>query len=194
MTSYDYNDTVIVLVGPGKTQFTAHTDVVCARSEFFKAACNKHWQEGQLRVISLPDVDPEAFEMYMDLTYNRLVYDFDSSSLPLVKFYVLADYLDDLEARNKAMRLLLMQRHCPSPETTVFLWEHTLRGSLLRQWAVDLVAAKLGIDKFSRWIGLYPEEFVQQMAVKMYGYAPAVITFPSDGLRVYLEAEVEAEE
>lgn len=185
---------MIVLVGARKTQFTAHTDVVCARSEFFKAACHKHWQEGQLRVVSLPDAEPETFQMYMDLTYDRLVFDFDSSPLPLVKFYVLADYLDDLKARNRAMRLLLEQNHTPSPATIEFLWEHTVRGSFLRQWAVDSIAAKLGVDKFSRWMGLYPAEFVQQIAVKMYGYAPAVIAFPSAGLRGYLEVEVEGEE
>lgn len=56
--------------------------------------------------------------MYMDLTYNRLVYDTESSSLPLVKFYVLANYLADVKARNKAMRLLLMQRRPPSSDTT----------------------------------------------------------------------------
>lgn len=193
MTSYDYNDTVLVLVGVEKTRFTAHTDVVCVRSEFFKAACSEHWRESQARVVPLPDADPKTFEMYIDLTYNRLVYDIDSPSRPLVKFYVLADYLDDLKARNKAMRLLLMQRRCPSPEKTAFLWEHTAQGSLLRQWAIDLVAAKLGIDKFAKWIGLYPAEFVQQIAVKMYGYAPAVIPFLSPGLRGYLEAEVEGD-
>lgn len=193
-TSYDYDEVISVVVGLEKAKFSAPRDVVCGRSRFFHKSCSLRWREGQEKVVPLPDCEPETFQMYMDTTYNRLVYDIDSSSLPLVKLHVLADYLVDVKARHRAMRLLLNQRRYPSPETADFLWENTSRGSLLRQWAVDAVAAKLGIDRFARLIGSYPAEFVQQIALKMYGHASAVIPYPSPGLRGYLEAEVRDED
>ena len=131
--------------------------------------------------------------MYMDLTYDRFVYLETSPILPLVKFYVLVDYLQDVRARNKALRLLILRRRCPSPETVGFLWEHTAQGSLLRQWAVDAVSAKLGVDKFARAVGSYPAEFVQQVAVTGLSMRYAIIPYPSAGLQGFLEAEVEDE-
>ena len=194
MTSYyDYNDTVVVLVGAGKTRFTAHTDVVRARSDFFKAACNEYWQEGQTRVVPLPDAEPETFQMYMDLIYNWLVYDNDSSSLPLIKFYVLGDFLREVGTRNQAMRLLLSpkQKNCPSTVSVDFIWKHTAPGCLLREWAVDMIAAKLGPVHFARYITMYPAEFVQEIAMKLQAQAYSQLPHPSANLRHYLEADVE---
>ena len=130
--------------------------------------------------------------MYMDLTYNRLVYHDTFPSLPLVKFYVLVDYLGDFRALNKTLRLLLFRTRCPSPETIGFLWDHTAQESLFRKWAVDTVSANMELDEFARMVGSYPAEFVQQIAVKASRFA--VIPYPSEGLQRYLEVEVEDEE
>jgi hypothetical protein len=192
LTSYDYDETISVLVGPEKVKFTAHRDVLSDRSQYFNTACSQRWLEGQQKVVPLPEFEPETFQMYMDLTYNRLVYPETSRALPLVKFYVLVDYLDDVKARNRTMELLLCRMRCPSPETVAFLWDHTAQGSLLRQWAVDAVSAILEVDKFARMVGSYPAEFVQQIAVNAYRFAN--IPYPSEGLVRYLDADVEDEE
>lgn len=171
----------------------AHRDVLCARSGFFKAACSLCWAEGQHKIVPLSEVEGEIFQMYMDLAYHRLVWDNKLSSLRLVKLYVSGDFLDNVKARNTAMRLLLNQRSCPSPFTVDFIWDHTLQGSILRQWAVDMIAAKLGAAHFARIVGWYPAEFIQQIAVKLYQHAPADFPYPSAGLRVYLEGDLEGD-
>ena len=196
LTSHNYNDTVLVLVGVEKARFMIHTDTICARSEFFKAACNEHWQEGQEMVVPLPDAQPETFQMYMDLIFGSLAYDNESSSLPLIKLYILSDFLGDVKSRNRAMQLLLSpeQRKCPSTVSVDFIWKHTAPGCLLRKWAVDMIAAKLGPVHFARSITMYPAEFVQEIAMKLHRQAYPRLPHPSVNLQDYLEVDVEHDE
>lgn len=181
---------ITVLVGPEEAKFTAHKDVLCARSEFFKIACSKSWREGQEKVVPLPEVEEETFQTYMDLVFNLPIFDGETESLdslPLVKFYVLGDFLGDVKAREKALRLLIAERFCPTPETVGFIWDHTTSNSLLRQAAYDGVAARVGVIEFARKVKQYPAEFVQQFAVKMYFHVPAAFPYPSARLQAFLE-------
>jgi hypothetical protein len=184
---------LLVLVSVEKSRYTAHRDVVCSRSEFFKAACTEYWQEGQTRVVSLPDTEPGTFPMYMDLICDRLVYDNVSSSLPLIISYVLGDFLGDIKARNQAMKLLLSPRqaNCPSTVFVDFVWKRTTPGSLLRKWAVDMIAAELGPERFATFITRYPAEFVQEIAIKLQEQAYPRLDHPSVSLRSCLEVDVE---
>jgi hypothetical protein len=79
--------------------------------------------------MSLPDTEPETFQMYMDLICDRLVYDNASSSLPLIIFYVLVDFLGDIKPRNQAMKLLLSPRqaNCPSTVSVDFVWKRIIQ-------------------------------------------------------------------
>lgn len=40
LRSYNYNDTISVLVGSEERSFVVHKDVVCASSKFFRTACS----------------------------------------------------------------------------------------------------------------------------------------------------------
>lgn len=53
--SYDYDSLITVLVGAGEERFTVHKDVICVKSKFFRAACSDRWQEGQEKVVRLPE-------------------------------------------------------------------------------------------------------------------------------------------
>lgn len=187
---------MLVLVGVEKVKYTVHTDIICARSDFFKAACKEHWQEGQARVVPLPDTEPDTFQMYMDLLCNRLVYDNASSSLPLIKFYVLGNFLGDVKTRNQAMRLLLSpkQEDCPSTVSVDFVWKNTTSGSLLRKWAIDMIASRLGPQHFAKFITRYPAEFVQDVAVKLQEQAYPRLHHPLVNSQIYLEVHAELEE
>lgn len=190
MTRYDYNDMITILVGPEKVKYTAHKDVLCARSEYFRVACSQKWQEGQEKVVPLPEIEEEAFQTYMDFIYNLAIFDGEAESLPLVKFYVLGDFLDDAKVRDKALGLLIARRFCPSPETAHFIWDHTTSSSLLRQAAYDGVAKKMDIIDFARKVKQYPAEFVQQFAVKLFYHAPAGLIYPSARLQDFLDAGI----
>jgi hypothetical protein len=127
--------------------------------------------------------------MYMDAMYNTLSYDIDASSRPLIKLYLLGDFLDDVKLRNKAMTLLMTLKRCPSSTSIRLIWSNTTNGSLLRDWAMDMVRSKLGAGHFANSIKDYPAEFVQQIAVSLY----VLGKFQPD-VRVYLEADGDDED
>ena len=111
--------------------------------------------------------------------------------MPLIKFYVLGDFLNDFKLRNRAMQLLTSpeQRNCPSTVSVDFIWKHTAPGSLLRKWAVDMIAAKLGPVHFARFITMYPADFVQAIAMKLQQQAYSRLPRPSVNFGDYLEID-----
>lgn len=156
-----------VIVGPEKAEFAVHKDIICARSKYFATACSQRWEEGRMKVVPLPDVDSATFQMYMDWMLKlKLVYD-KKLPTPLIKLYLLGDFLDDVSLRNKAMSLLFSLEVCPSELSVNFIWNNTLHGSLLRNWVIDLIAWRQAPSDFASCVALYPAEFVQQLAVKL---------------------------
>jgi hypothetical protein len=90
---------VSILVGPSEVEFTVHKDVVSGRSKYLEAASSQRWTEGRDNAVRLIDTHPSTFQMYMDAMYNTLSYDIDASSRPLIKLYLLGDFLDDVKLR-----------------------------------------------------------------------------------------------
>jgi hypothetical protein len=106
--------------------------------------------------------------MYMDAMYDSLSYSSTKSSRPLIKLYILGDFLNDVKLRNRAMTLLVSLKRCPSWISIELIWANTAIGSRLRDWAMDMVRTKLGAGYFANSIKEYPAEFVQQIAVSLY--------------------------
>jgi hypothetical protein len=120
--SSNYNALVTFLVGPDEAEFTVHKDVVCARSTYFAAACSERWTEGRDKTIRLIDTEKATFQMYMDAMYDRLSYSSEKSSRPLIKLYILGDFLNDVKLRNRAMTLLVSLKRCPSYISIELIW------------------------------------------------------------------------
>ena len=106
---FSKGETVKVYVGPDKTLYNLHKDLLCCRVPFFEGAL-KAFKEGLEGVVNLPEDDEHAFELFIDWLYAtdastisfwhpRKPYEDDESKydipvqfpLVLVKFYVLAD-------------------------------------------------------------------------------------------------------
>lgn len=198
LLSYNYNDTISVLVGPEERSFVAHKDVICASSKFFKAACSTRWTEGQEKVVRLPTVKPSVFEMYMDwLYFGEIAGNATGSRLnPLIHLSLLGDMVDDRDLRNKAMDALQITAYeglvSPAPYQIRRIWENTCEGSMLRKWALDSILLRRR-KSFEGCVSQYPPEFVRQIAVKLMQQTPA--TSSADFLaktREYQELDDEA--
>ncbi|KAK5715808.1 hypothetical protein LTR17_016639 [Elasticomyces elasticus] len=113
-----FTDTLTVLVGDEK-------------STFFDAACQREWIEGREKVVKLPEVTPDTFELYAAWVYQGKIEhealrkatiiiqqiqanvhheveeqdnDFwSTSTLDLMKLHVAADFLGDAELMNRVM-------------------------------------------------------------------------------------------
>jgi hypothetical protein len=70
---YDLSKTFTILVGkePLHQQqlFTAHTNVLTHRSEFFRAARSSQWLSDPAKPVDLGDHDPEVFSDYLECVY-----------------------------------------------------------------------------------------------------------------------------
>ncbi|KAK4888590.1 hypothetical protein LTR27_012542 [Elasticomyces elasticus] len=123
-----FTDTITVLVGEEKVPFTIHTKTVRAKSKFFDAACQREWIEGRERVVKLPEVEPETFELYATWMYQGKI-DHETlrmaavflaganktrlgdkqaklcwtSTMDLMRLHVAADFLGDAELMKRAV-------------------------------------------------------------------------------------------
>ncbi|KAK4555426.1 hypothetical protein LTR86_007723 [Recurvomyces mirabilis] len=64
-----YNDTIKVLAGSTEAPFTIHKDIVCAKSDFFAAACTGTWRESTDGVVRLPTVEADIVKLYVHWCY-----------------------------------------------------------------------------------------------------------------------------
>ncbi|KAK4893406.1 hypothetical protein LTR27_008302 [Elasticomyces elasticus] len=69
----NFNDTITVVVGEEKELFTVHTATICRKSEFFKAACKREWQESKDKTVPLPDIKPPVFTLYVNWAYTGVL-------------------------------------------------------------------------------------------------------------------------
>jgi hypothetical protein len=196
--SYDYNDTFSVLVGPEEQNFTVHEGVLCSKSKFFRAACCERWKEGQEKVIRLPEVDTTIFQRYVEWAYGDILVsgiDMDQTIPMLAKLYLLADKMDDIKLRNKAISELTsyccVSKLCPGSAPIILIWGNTTPSSPLRRWIMDILMLTGSRSVFERDLSIYPVELVQQMALKFMQQRPKKNT---DGFRARLPEYLEAED
>ncbi|KAH8644105.1 N-acetylglucosaminyl-phosphatidylinositol biosynthetic protein [Alternaria alternata] len=155
---FDPSSFLLVRVGCDSSQqeFLLHEGILCARSEFFRRALNGNWIEKKERLVKLPEDDPQTFAFYVSFIYTNVVSDatalqtmtpdgFQAHILAVVKLYVLAEKLQDRQAKNEALRTVLSDTaersfadSLPNAEIVQFMYNNTLQGSLGRRLMVDL--------------------------------------------------------
>ena len=91
---------ITVIVGPESCErtFYINEDLLTCNSQYFRAALNGNFAEGQTKIVRLEEDDPSAFErfvrylIYSPCSSSWCVFPQDSPS-QLVSFYVLGDKL-----------------------------------------------------------------------------------------------------
>jgi hypothetical protein len=67
------SDLVTVKIGPEKKTYSVHASFLTYHSEYFRAALNGSWKEAEDRVVTLEDVEPDAFEVFVDWLYTQQI-------------------------------------------------------------------------------------------------------------------------
>jgi hypothetical protein len=93
---------------PAVKKFTIHKDFICFYSPFFTSAFNGPYKEGQTQSMTLYEVDPEVFGMFVYWIYNRKLPNTTEGSelvnlLHLAKLWVLGDRFLIPSLQNKAI-------------------------------------------------------------------------------------------
>ncbi|KAF2241959.1 hypothetical protein BU26DRAFT_389162, partial [Trematosphaeria pertusa] len=165
---------VTICVGEGERQqnFAVHKNVICARSGFLKDATAKE-------TLQLPDQDPRAFNLYMQLLYtDRLpckpvdAANCDEYTL-LCKLYILVKKLQDVPAKNAALDALLAKsreadpdnKPClPSSEHLRIIYNGTSGTCGARRLMVDLYTFRATGQWMTSQGGSFPQEFMADLA------------------------------
>lgn len=166
----DYKETIIICVGPELEEFTVHKSVATKSSEFIRAALSNDWKEAKEKRVTIEDTEVQTFENYLHWLYtSELITSTkpnDHSYLPIVKLYILGDYLNDSLFCNAALERVVKNRYethgVPSPHSVKMAYERTPEGSPLRKifrefFASSTLAKFLPIFKD---YPVFPREFV----------------------------------
>ena len=179
----NYHETITVLVDPDKTPFTVHKATICAKSKFFQAALSRDWKEAKEATVSLPDLEPHEFAIFVHWMYTGEIdgeeLGFDPPhfcgddrvySVPLSAF-VAGDLLEAESLRNDAMTELIRversQDKLASTATISHYWRKTAESSPLRRWLVDLHASVANESFLMQLAEKGPLELIQRVLGKL---------------------------
>lgn len=169
--------------------FRVPKNIVCAESDFFKAACTGKWREASEKLVRLPEADPHIFGVYVGWLYTgRLDLsecvndnplpkykeampndDFAKATLRIVDSYVLGDMLRDSRFANALVdefaRLVEGSNLLPSHENIISaIWLKLPQGSTIGRLLVDYFAVDYDPDLFADDIDRYPADMIKEIA------------------------------
>ncbi|PQE29855.1 BTB POZ domain-containing protein [Rutstroemia sp. NJR-2017a WRK4] len=146
---FTFPETVKIIVGTERKCWTLHKELVCQRSEHFRAAFQSNFIESN-GVLILEDEDPKIFAYVIDWLYGvdgtRLVIlpKLSTSTMVYFKIYVVVDRycLEKLKlAVIECLRPPFSTRmnFCPKIDDVLYLYEHTqsLKNDPARKFLVD---------------------------------------------------------
>ena len=174
-------------VGKDKHQksFYVQETLLRQHSLFFKKALSRDWKEKVERVVNLPEDESAVFAIYIEFLYSgNLAVMPDGldpidaarlEQLRLCKVYVLAEKLQDMETRNRAIQGLLYSSKqvrpgnrtiCPGTDAVKIIYNGTLPGSMARKLLVDYYTYR-GTGSWVINHGGWPEDFLIDLATNL---------------------------
>ena len=165
---------------------------VCNVSPFFQKACNSSFKEALDKVVCLPEADCDAFDVFLEWVYTRMVkyptWPLDKLSRGecavwwrlVVKLYLLANYLQCtsfgnavLESVSRAVTRKHVSRY-QGIETTKLLYNSTLgpcgmRGLLvaMKVWRSSLTQFTAHESECNGYYKGYPEDYLVDLIIKL---------------------------
>lgn len=161
-TKFTSDNTVTLLVGPEKRKLLAHAHYLTKSSEFFKAALNKEWKEGQTRVVELPEENIVTTTHYLEFVYegrfcSSALKDYkedqvttEDSYFELCQLYTFGERVCDASLRNSTIhemiRLISLRDDdggywAPDWNSAAEAYQGTTAGSPIRRFVVDVLIA-----------------------------------------------------
>lgn len=130
---------VDVYVGEERKKFKLHRDLLCERSEFFKAAFEGHFKEFEADELALPEDSVESFELLVGWLYGAPLMSIPSEDAfpAYLDLNILAGKLCLEHLQNETMDRILRYYRTSSPKVTPntirSVCENTAKGDPLRR-------------------------------------------------------------
>lgn len=187
MTSFT-SSTIEVLVGKDSSarKFVVHEALIVKKSEFFKRAVKKAWNEGGTRPITMPEDDPSVFNLYFDMSYSGIVATKTSASPDpdewsrLTRLYILSEKLQNVWAKNRVVSAMHFYLNDVIAQRLVFfgfdsiaeLYDGTPSGSPARKLIVDFYIHMNDQNAMNAGRDVLPIDFVFDIACLVMAKAP----------------------
>lgn len=218
--SFDSSATVTIQVGSATDPRTllVHKSFLTAWSEFFSRALNGDWKESETHTVDLTEDVPETFDMYLNLVYKNdlpvMTLDEDKlcaldtleflkhickQYISLIHLYVLADKLQDIQAKNEALKAILQISYLRNhqgicirlpPVAIRKIYDCTPQGSSARSLCIDLMS-DLKVEHLQKYVATrnIPDEFITDLALAPRRELPATMenVAKRKGAATYLE-------
>lgn len=121
-----------VLVGPEKTRFVVHQDLIAHHSDFFKAALTGNFKEAAEKTVALTEEDPVFFEFFVHWLYYQKLPTKDDADVNLLGQWMNEDDYGDLETDNLIVLHILADKYGVAKlkrDTTDGLLDHIETGN-----------------------------------------------------------------
>ncbi|KAH4000213.1 hypothetical protein HBI26_197700 [Parastagonospora nodorum] len=164
---------VLILVGDIQEEYHIHENILRGSSSFFDNALKKEWKEGQDRAIDLPEVNNEAFSIWIKWLYTGSVFltrpeDHSSdgkSSKECPRWdncYALGDFLQDTDFKDACIDVMIeimvsLRRH--PYDLPAMIYKCSTQDSNHRTFVVDTF---INVMKRKDWAknASHPQQFL----------------------------------
>ena len=133
---------VDIFVGAEQRRFHLHCDLLCERSDFFRAAFRGHFREAEAEELTLPDENVESFELLVAWMYGASLKSIPSEDaftaylcLVILARKLCLEHLQN-EAMDHILRFYRTSLSTMKVETIRWIYENTLVGDPLRRLTI----------------------------------------------------------
>ncbi|KAJ9659781.1 hypothetical protein H2201_007217 [Coniosporium apollinis] len=171
-----FTNTAEVLIGPSKTRFLVHRELLTFHSPFFAAALNGTFAEGLSQSVTLPEERVDTFELFVFWLYTQnldevFIKDGKPTYFLLLDLYSTADRLSVEKLRNqvvdKVAELAEEKNSVPTPSDTYILYESIRDNAPMRQLILDLFAFKKTDNLLENHPHDWHPRFLRDLIVKL---------------------------
>jgi hypothetical protein len=197
--TFQADNTITLLVGPDEQAMVVHGDCLSRDSEFFRAALEKEWREGQSRIIRMPEETPLDIGYYIEHLYgielptHKLTVDVLTGDLIqapcrlLATLYTFGERMLDWRFCDKIIRELFRLIHrgrsaCwPGAEVVNIIYQGKTAGSPARRMMVDFAVNEGNPTWFSSPTALDPTYLLDLNKVLLEKHELYKTYFPGGG-------------
>lgn len=150
---------VDILVGPNKKPYRVHKDLLCAKIPYFNAMFNGGFQEATKQAATLPEDNPEVFDLLLEWVYTgRLSPVSSTNDAPvrdwrvLLELYLLAEKIVLPKLMDCTMSTIVasyeQSRNLPSNDRIERVYQESPPQSLLRKFMVRALHYVITISNY----------------------------------------------
>ncbi|CAN9398345.1 unnamed protein product [Alternaria alternata] len=159
------SNTIVVKVGPDGKEYNLHTVLLMHHSGYFRGALSGAFKETDDGVVSLLDVDTDAFEVFVDWAYQGTLredleyirHSYKSGLATACRAYVLADRLLAPSLKSALIDAYFdkdihnLDRWYPNCRRVIHAYEHLAENDPSLRLYVDLWAISNIVDKMDAY-------------------------------------------